>query len=42
MDKVTDVVRELIDGTLTWDEAEGMYPKFEQQESTSKQWCMMC
>lgn len=34
VDKAIDVVKELIDGSLTWAQAESVYPTFEQQETT--------
>ncbi|XP_065218735.1 glycine--tRNA ligase isoform X2 [Planococcus citri] len=34
VNEVTDVVKQLIDGSLSWVEAEGKYPIFEQQETT--------
>lgn len=31
---IANVVKELAEGTISWQEAEGIYPKFEQQETT--------
>lgn len=36
IDEVACVVRDLAFGKITWDEVQGKYPKFEQQESNEK------
>lgn len=36
LDKIADVVKELSNGRLLWNEIENQYPKFEQQEASAK------